>query len=353
MTSSPYQPLVETTRGPIVESIHYGAAVVVNSRGETLFSIGDAQNSVYLRSSSKPLQVLPFVEEGGIEKYHLTAKEVAILCASHSGTDEHVATIEGIQKKMGFGEDKLMCGVHPPMHKPTQLRMEKEGQPYTPNRHMCSGKHSAFLAYAASRGLSLEDYINPEHPIQKTILATIAEMCDYPAEKIAIGVDGCSAPVFAMPLYNSAYAFARFCDPAVVSPARAAACQKIIQAMMSYPDMVAGPGRFDTRLMDAVPGKFMVKCGAEGYQLVAVPAGAAGRGSPALALALKISDGDSTDRAVYTATLHILYGLGLLNDEQIESLAEFYIRPLYNWRKLVIGEIRPCFDVPPVKLNEY
>ena len=340
-----YQPLVELTRGAIVESVHYGAAVVVDSYGQVIYQIGHPQITTYLRSSSKPIQVLPFVEEGGVETYHLTDKELSILCASHIGMDEHVATVEGIQKKVGFTESNLMCGVHPPLHHATLERMIKEGQPFTPNRHNCSGKHSGFLSYATLRGLPLEDYLNPDHPIQQTILATFAEMCNLPKETVTIGIDGCTAPVFGVPLYNAAYAFARFCDPGRLEAPRAAACRKIVHAMTSYPDMVSGPGRFDTRLMEVGQGRLIAKVGAEGYQIIAVTAGALAPDSPGLALALKISDGDNSERARQVAALHILSRLGILDEQQMAELQEFYTHPLYNWRKLEIGEIRPCFEV--------
>jgi len=341
MIYSNFKPLVELTRGAIVECVHYGAAVVVDSFGQVIYQVGNPQHVTYLRSSSKPLQVLPFVEAGGVEAYHLTDKELAIMCASHIGLDDHVATVEAIQKKVGFSETNLMCGVHPPVHAATLERMIKQGEAFTCNRHTCSGKHSGFLSYATLRGLPLEDYLNPQHPIQQTILGVIAEMCNIPAQDVVIGIDGCSAPVFGVPLYNAAYAFARLCDPETLPAPRAAACCKIVHAMTSYPEMISGPGRFDTRLMEVGQGRLIVKEGADGYQIVGITAGALSPDSPGLGLVLKISDGDPDQRARKVAILHILSNLGILNDQQMAELQEFYIHPLYNWRKLQIGEIRP------------
>lgn len=345
MTLSKYQPLVELIRGPITESIHYGAAIVVDSTGKTIFKIGDSDNFTYLRSSSKPLQVLPFVEAGGVEAYHLTEKEVAILCASHTGRDEHVATINSIQQKVGISENDLMCGVHPPTDQATNEHMLKEGLPLTPNRHMCSGKHSAFLALAKLNGLPLTDYLNPEHPVQKMVKNEIATLCDIEANKILVGIDGCSAPVFGLPLYHSAYGFARFSDPNCLPASKAAACRRIFKAMTQYPDMISGPGWFDTRLMEVGQGQMIAKYGADGFQIVAVAANALHPGSPGLGLALKISDGDVSERARQIATVHILFKLGILTQEQVEAIPQFYTHPLYNWRKLEIGQIRPCFKV--------
>ena len=338
-------PLVEATRGPIVESIMCGAAAIVDAQNRLVASLGDPDTFTYPRSTAKPLQVLPFVERGGLEHFGITPRELALMCASHAGTDDHAAVAESIQRKVGVKESDLLCGMHPPYDKDTLYRMIRTGEESRPNRHNCSGKHSGMLAHARLRGWPIEDYINTEHPLQKTIIQTFAEMTSFPAEKLGIGVDGCSAPVFALPLRNFALGFARLCDPAGLAPERAAACQKITQAMMSHPDMVSGPGRFDTRLMEVCQGKLIAKGGAEGYQGVGLLPGALGPGSPALGIAFKAADGDLGDRVRPLVTIELLRQLGVLGSAEIEALAGFAARPLYNWRKLPIGELRPVFKI--------
>lgn len=340
-----YRPLVEATRGPIVESVQFGAFAVVDSSGKLLASQGDPETVTYLRSSSKPIQVLPFVEMGGVEKFGLTERELSILCASHSGTDDHFAVVSGIQKKIGALESQLLCGVHWPIDDETSRALAARGELPTPNRHNCSGKHTGFLAHAILRGLPTEDYINPNHPIQKTILQTFAEMCDFPAEKVFIGVDGCSAPVFAVPLKAAAYGYARLCDPKDLSPQRAAACRKITHAMSTHPDMVGGPQRFDTDAMRALGGKIVSKGGAEGYQSVGILAGALGKDSPGIGLAVKISDGDNTDRARTLVAMEILRWLGVISAKEAGELADYGRHPIRNWRKIEVGELRPCFTI--------
>src|ERR671918_2073439 len=108
------QPLYEVTRGNIVESIHYGSIAVVDSTGKLISSYGDPKAVAFLRSSAKPFQVLPFVERGGVECFGFTPRELSISCASHEGSDLHVQTVEGIQKKIGVEESQLQCGVHMP-----------------------------------------------------------------------------------------------------------------------------------------------------------------------------------------------------------------------------------------------
>lgn len=344
MTYPNYQPLVEVTRGPIVESIHCGAIAVVDARGRVLASAGDPEIVTYPRSTAKPVQVLPFVELGGPQHFNLSERELAILCASHSGTDDHYNVVSGIQAKIGVSESDLLCGVHDPMDKPTAIALRKRGEEPTPNRHNCSGKHTGMLAQAMLRGLSKEKYIDPRHPVQQLILKVFGEMTDMPVEQIGIGIDGCSAPVFALPLHNMALAFARLADPSGLAPERAAACRQITHAMMAHPDMVAGPGRFDTLAMGLLAGRMFAKGGAEGYQGIGLLPGALGAGSPALGICFKIADGDAGDRARNVVSIEILRQFGLLTQEQIGThLADLAARPNTNWRKFVVGEIRPSF----------
>lgn len=343
MNSDQVEALIECTRGPIVESIHFGALAVVTSRGELLASYGDPQLTTFLRSSAKPFQALPFIERGGAQHFGLTDREVALMCASHSGTDEHVAVVRGIQQKIGAGEEHLLCGVHNPFHEPTAQALLLRDEKPTSNRHNCSGKHTGMLAHALLRGLPLEDYINPRHPVQQAILLAFAEMCGLQPDEVIQGVDGCSAPNFAVPLYNAALAMARLADPLDQPQPRAEALQHIFRAMAANGDMVAGPGRFDTLVMELMDGKLVSKAGAEGYQVLSLLPGTLGAGSPGIGIAFKVADGDINGRARPLIGVEILRQLGVLDAEQMTALAGFDRRSIHNWRKLTVGEIRPCF----------
>jgi L-asparaginase II len=347
MSSSPYLPLFELTRGRVVESIHFGAIAVVDACERIVASYGDPQAVTFLRSTAKPFQALPFIENDGHKQFSLSLREIALMCASHSGTDEHVAVVQGMQAKTGVAEADLQCGVHPISHEPTLEAMLKRGEKLSPNRHNCSGKHTGMLAYARMKGLPKEDYTDPSHPIQQEILQAFAAMCALPPEQVEIGIDGCSAPNFAVPLYNAALALARLSDPQAgnVRPhARQVACETIFEAMTSHPDMVGGPDSFDTHLMQAMGGQVLAKSGAEGYCGLGLPPGALSAGSPGVGVALKISDGDSKHRARPAVILEILRQLGVIDASQLDRLADFGpVSTVRNWRKLDVGEARPCF----------
>ena len=358
-----YVPIVETTRGPIVESIHYGAIAVCDAHGDLLASVGDADAVVYLRSSSKPFQVLPLVEGGGMELFGLSERELAVMCASHNGTDEHVKVIMGIQQKLGVSAADLMCGTHNPGDPATAERMFLNGEENSTLRHNCSGKHTGMLAQALLYGEPTADYIDPQHPVQQRILRTFSQMTGVPLEKIILGTDGCSAPVFAVPLRAAAHAFALLADPSGLPEPRRSALRRIFAAMTAHPDMVAGPRTFDTELMTVGRGSILTKGGAEGYQAVSLLPGASSRFAGALGITLKISDGDLAQhdraeriaqiahdgggRARSTTAVEVLRQLGALDEAQVAELSGYLPRAQYNWRRIEVGEIRPCFTLFP------
>lgn len=341
-----YTPVFELTRGEALESIHYGSITVVDAQAHLVAWSGDPQTVTFLRSSAKPLQALPFIEHGGQAAFGLTLREISLMCASHSGTDDHVAVLRSIQAKAGLQESDLMCGFHPLSHLPTVEAMRQRGESLSPNRHNCSGKHTGMLAHARLHGWTTVDYINPSHPVQQEIIKTFAEMCGISQEDIKHGTDGCSAPNFAVPLRSAAFAYARMADPSGLSAARADACRTITTAMRSYPDMVGGPDSFDTLLMQVIGDRIFCKGGAEGYQVLGLLPGAVGPGSPALGIALKISEGDQRGQARPAVVLDLLRQLGAITPAELQALAGFGPSfPLYNWRKLLVGEARACFQL--------
>ena len=339
-------PLVEVTRGDIVESIHYGAFIVIDSNGQVIAGRGDADLLTYPRSSMKPFQALPFIERGGDAAFGFTQEEIAIICASHAGTDQHKAVLERMHAKIGTSEADLACGVHWPGDSETREAMRRAGKEPTPFRHNCSGKHTGMLAHACLRELPTKDYLNPQHPVQVTIRETLAEMVGLAPGDMPLGIDGCSAPVYGIPLRNMAQAVAVLADPGGLDQIRAEACRKITQAMMAHPVMVAGPGKFDTELMRIANGKVFSKGGAEGYQILGVMSGVLDQDAPGVGIAIKIADGDSKGRGRMTVSLKILSALGALDDGELSQLQEFGAVPVKNWRKLVVGEVRPAFDLP-------
>lgn len=341
-----YRPLYQTHRSGTIESVHYGAAAVVTSDGTLYAWTGDPQSRTFLRSSAKPFQCIPLLEMGGEEEFQLKTEELAVTCASHSGTDQHLKIIVGLQRKIGIKESDLLCGSHLPFDPASQQKLKDRGIKPTQNHHNCSGKHTGMLGQAALLGAPIDGYTEIDHPVQQGILAVFSDMCGLKGEEIDLGRDGCSVPTFAIPLYNAAWAWAKLVDPDTLPTARGNACRRIATAMANQPFYVAGPGRLDTRLMECLPGKIISKAGAEAFQAIGVLPNAIRPGSPALGIALKISDGDQGKRARRGVTLEILRQLEVLTSEELLNFQDLGpVQTLRNQAGIVTGEAQPCFQL--------
>ena len=340
--------LVEVARGDRVESRHRGSIAVVSASGTLIASIGDPDAFIYLRSSAKPFQLAPFVASGRFDAYDFPSpvEALAIMAASHAGEDRHARTVQSLLRAGGLTRDVLACGTHPPYDRETAARLIRDGEPPSTLRHNCSGKHAGMALHAKAAAWPIETYWQPGHPIQQAALETVSTLSDVPVSEIALATDGCGVVTFGMPMRGLALAFARLADPSSVEDsALRDALRRIRDAMMAYPELVAGERRMlDTALMRAQPSKLLSKGGAEGVQAVALPAGSHARGDQAVGLALKIEDGDGGRRARGAATVSALAQLGALDDELIaERLAEHANPPLVDPRGDASGEVRAAF----------
>ncbi len=327
--------VAKVIRGQIIESVHFGSIAVVDAEGRLLYGVGDPYMVTYLRSSAKPFQAIAVAESGAARAFGFSSSEMAIIAGSHSGEDKHVETVKSILDKIGLGPEHLKCGVQTPIG-----LSESEPHPeekYTVLHHNCSGKHAGMLAMAKFKSLSLDDYLSPDHPVQKLITETISDICHYPADKIAIGIDGCSAPVHALPLYNMAFGFARMVTPNTFPAGKAQAVSTVYMAMMDHPDMVGGIGRFDTVIAETPGEKIVAKAGAEALECFALPDRNWGA-------AVKIIDGSR--RALFPVTVELLYKLGVRS--RSEEISRFHRPLIENWRKIEVGVIEPGFELKEV-----
>jgi L-asparaginase II len=310
-TDAPFDaPVVAVWRGDLVESVHRGRYVVRDVRGETLDSSGDTAGYVHLRSSAKPFQALPLVFSGAADAFGLTSEELAVACASHSAEPRHLAAVRSILRKAGLSEDDLQNGIHSPRHAPTADRLARNGEQPRHIHGNCSGKHAGMLAVCVHAGWDPAGYRDPEGPLQKLVRRTVAKLCSMEPEGVRLAGDGCSVPVFALPLENLALGFARLAAGGAENFPEdlLEAVVRVRGAMREYPGMVAGTGRFDTMLMEATD--LIAKSGAEGVFAAASPV------EPGWGFALKISDGAS--RAVAPAALAALSGRGVRVSEEIK-----------------------------------
>ncbi|MCU0940157.1 MAG: asparaginase [Burkholderiaceae bacterium] len=334
-------PLVTTTRGNLPELVHYGSIAVVDAHGTLVAGVGDAHGLNYTRSALKPLQALAFVEDGGAERFAFGSHELALMCASHNGEAIHVATAQRMLDRIDARESDLQCGCHVPSYFSHNKTEPPAGARWSPLFHNCSGKHSGFLAYCRLHGKPLKTYLDPDAPLQQRVRATVQRFAHK--RELPMGIDGCSAPNFAMPLSALAHAFCQLSIGA--TPALAA----LRYAMARHPDLVSGTGRSDLALMragrcantgdDGLDGDWVTKIGADGVQAI----GIASRG---LGIAIRVADGNT--RALLAATVEVLRQLKQIDDPATTPLARYARPKVTNYRGTVVGEVVPLFTLPRV-----
>jgi L-asparaginase II len=304
-------PLVEAVRSGVVECVHHGSAIVLGPDGRPTLAVGSTDTPIFPRSSNKPLQASGMLRAG----LDVDGADLAIGAASHNGEPAHVEQARSLLRRAGLGADALLCPPALPANVAARDEVLRAGRGPERIYMNCSGKHSAMLLTCVQAGWPTEDYVNPDHPLQQAIRATVEE---FAGEKVAgIGVDGCGAPIFALTLAGLARAFAQVVTAPVGSPER-----RVADAMRAHPFLVGGTGREDTLLMQAVPG-LLIKGGAAGVHAAALPDGSA--------LAFKIDDGTAAARV--PLLIELLSRLGVRPDQLAGAPSE----PVFGGGRVVGG----------------
>lgn len=319
-------------RGAHVESCHRVYAVVADGDGCVTAAHGDGARPIFPRSAVKAIQALLVVESGAADAFGFTPAELALTCASHAGTPLHVETARGMLAKAGLDATALACGAHWPLDETAARDLARGGAEPGSLHNNCSGKHAGFLAVAAHLGYRITGYETPHHPVQERVAAILAEMTGAPITAAARAIDGCSVPTWAVPLERLAVAFARLGSGAGLAPGRAAAAARLRAAVAAHPLLVAGPGRFDTRVMEACGERLFVKIGAEGVLCAAIPAAGVG-------IAVKAEDGAARAAEVAMASL-LLRHLPSPTERERHELDRLRAPGLSNWKGLSVGWIR-------------
>jgi len=336
--SAPPAPLVRLTRGGHVESVHYGHAAVVDSRGKLLAWTGDANASVFPRSAFKPFQALPLVESGAFARSGLGRSALALIAGSHGGTDAQVAIVRQILEAAGAEPSMLRCGAHEPYDRATARALRARGDAPDALRHNCSGKHAGMLLLARFLEAPLEDYTDPSHPVQRAIFTRFEKLTGVPFEDPIPAVDGCSAPTPRMSLLLLAHAFALLARGTDAEGRPVPALAEIRDAMMEYPENVASEGRLDTELMRTLRGAVVSKAGAEGMHATAFLTRGIGIG-------VKIADGDAGRRAIKPAVVAVLHELALLSPGDRETLLPAEDQVIRSYAGVPAGEILPAVEL--------
>ncbi|MCB1367084.1 MAG: asparaginase [Rhodobacteraceae bacterium] len=319
--------LVEIWRGPMLESVHRGHAVISDARGEVRASWGDPDLVFLPRSASKMLQALPLIESGAAAALGLSPEHLALSCASHNGAAIHTGRVTKWLAELGLGDDALRCGPQEPRDRDERDRLIRAHEGPCQYHNNCSGKHTGFLSVTRHLGAGPE-YLELDHPVQKAVRDVFEEMTGVPSP--GYGIDGCSAPNFATTLVGMARAMARMAAGDTGSDVRNLASARLVAAMARHPELVAGEGRACTELMRAMGGAASIKTGAEAVFVAILP-------GPGLGIAVKIEDGGT--RAAEAVIAALLVQSGVLDGAH--PVAQKYLSgPIRNWRGIETGHMR-------------
>lgn len=311
MSSVPEPITINLLREGIVESEHQAEAVLCDVRGRVRMAAGDSNTSAFIRSALKPLQAIAVTSTGTLEAHGLSDRDLAIMCASHDGTPALARQAFHVLWRSGLEASDLRC--------PTP-----QGQ-LSPLNHNCSGNHAGMLAVCKQCSWSTRDYLNPKHPVQQLVLNKVSDCIGIPAAELISARDDCGMPTYYMPISQMATLYAHLAAGDRLD------MERITRAMVHYPELMAGEGRFDTELMRLTAGEVISKSGAEGIQCL----GQVGQG---MGLAIKVKDG--AKRAKYAVAIRLLQQLGWIQPDIAQQLADKFLTLSDVKRLDLTGELK-------------
>lgn len=323
--------LVEIYRGEVLESFHRGVICIVDRHEKVVYSEGDVHQLCYPRSALKFFQQLPLLMSGAAEHFGFTPQEIAIMCGSHNGEEVHVETVFSILHKIGLDPGYLLCGAQYPSDKRSANKLIAANTKPGAIHNNCSGKHAGFLAYTLFIGADLKSYLNPDHPVQKEIRKMAADFHAMDEQNMLVALDGCSAPIYAIPVFNQALAYKRLVDPTFGDAQLRKACDRVVQAVREFPFLIAGSGRYCTDLIAACSDQLIGKTGAEGIYSLAFHQEIYGA-------CIKIDDGKMLPQ--YNVAQKLVVQSGLFSEEALAPLFHYMEEPLLNFNNWETGRIK-------------
>lgn len=323
--------LVRLWRGEQVESQHRGIWTVVDDAGEVLDGKGDLEHPIFARSTVKCIQALPLLESGAAERCGLNERELAVALSSHNAEACHTDTVLGLLARLGLGIEHLQCGPQRPGDPGVRAELQRKGLPATALYNNCSGKHAGFLALAQHLDVPIASYLDARSEGQAMAHRALADMAGLRVEDVGVGIDGCSAPSFILPLRELATSFARVANPSGLSNQRAAHCRRMTSAAGAHPEMIAGNfRRLCTDISRVTKGRLFPKLGAEAVYLI----GEVGGGR---ALGVKMDDGSL--RGMHRVVLALLERFQFVTPEELSQLSKWNDPLIHNRAGLDVGHV--------------
>ena len=333
--------LIKEYRGNIVENVHRGSIAIVSSTGDTIAYLGDIEKQTFMRSASKPIQVLPTLLAGLHKRFNLTDEDVAMFNSSHWGSNHHIFVLEEIARKTGLTPENMImkpCGstsASPLAAKLTDRSRLHPRMGQSKLQHCCSGKHFSLMLLQRELTGKPDGYHLKDSPVQQQIINFISMLSQTPTYKIGLGIDGCGVPVFALPLRSIAMSYAKLMDPFSMSGELRDTIDYNFSCIHKYPEKINDYGT-PSYYINQNPDLIM-KDGSRGVICMAIK-------SMKLGIAVKLEDG-WTDEFQGLIIANILEQLKYDNTELIETLKNCYTTKLYNDCGIEVGHSEVDFTL--------
>lgn len=323
-----YAKLLSFKRNSLEERLHFGYIVHLNKFG-IINQSGDCENvKFFQRSCSKPMQFSALINEKTDEKFGFTPQEIAVCCASHTGTKEHQKHILSVLNKIGLSEDNLLCPIDLPLSKEEQEFLIKNFLPVRKIHNNCSGKHSAMLALCKDKGFDVSNYNDLKNPLSSLVIEQICSLCEVSKNDIIISKDGCTLPTVATTLPELGRGF--------LNLFLSSKYEKITQSILEFPYLAGGEGRIDSEIINAGKGNLISKVGAEGVIVVV-------NLKKQEAICVKIADSNYLARSL--VIVKSMLDLGWLSQEivSLTPLNDLYKTNIQTETGETVGAVKFCF----------
>ncbi len=337
------KPLVALTRDNKVENIHSGYVCIVDTSNNVLYSIGDVNTKIYIRSSAKPFIGTAIVKSGALERFNIDDKELAIICSSHSGEEMHLDTMRSLINKLDISEDSLNCGVAEPYDKDMIDLIKKNNQRPSKLHNCCSGKHAGIIAACKTYGYPIDDYYDMNHPFQNNIQKCISTLLNIEKSEIIKCLDNCNLPGYMISVQQLSYLYALLADADNLNNEYKESMMKVKYTMMQNPEMVGGSKEFVTDLMLKLGKRIVAKVGDDGIYGIAIP-------EKKIGIVVKIADG--IERGCYSVITNVLKQLNLISEDEFNQLFNCAFTPIKNNMGEVVGYTLPLFNIIKSQTNE-
>lgn len=330
-----YEPLTREYRGNLAEPdlTHFGYISVVDEHSNVLYHVGNPDEMIFYRSSSKPIQALPVIARHLDEQYGLTEEETVLFSGSHAGESFHIDALKSIMKKADLTEDMLIMKPAVPAYAPANEERIRQGLPPSKLYHNCSGKHAALMLTQRALGGNVRDYWKTDAVVNDEIMRVISIMSEFPKENIQLGIDGCGVPVFAVGMKNIAIAYKNLaCIDTISDDTIMDAASRYVPRIHKYNRMMRGTGYLCSRINE--DPNIIAKGGANGvYGL--------GLKKERIGISFKLADGTEDSWPIIIKEIFRI--IGYQRPETLQILDEINNGVVLNSNDTPVGWLRPVF----------